>query len=137
MVDFQAVGNKLQAKVLQSEHDNLVTFSQWFVLAIVEQHCDIGIKELSKMLGNSSSATTQLVDGLVDKGYVERNDDPKDRRALQLKLSVKGKKYIIEKKKKHMKNIVKLFDVFSNRELVVLLKLHKKIIFACSNDIKL
>jgi DNA-binding MarR family transcriptional regulator len=135
MVDFQAVGNKIQTKVLQSENDSLVTFSQWFVLSIIEQHCNIGIKEISKMLGISSSAITQLVDGLVDKKYVERKDNPKDRRALQLKLSINGKKYIIIKKKEHMKNIVKLFDVFSDKELMILLKLHKKMLFNASSDL--
>ncbi len=128
MESFQVMKNKVQNKFFHSADNNLVTFSQWFVLVIIEQYRGIGIKEISSKLGISSSAATQLVDGLVDNGYAKRNDDPKDRRALQLKLSSKGKKYIIAKEKKHTKNMEKFFNVLNDRELAAFLRLHKKIL---------
>lgn len=128
LADFQAMKNKIQNRVLQSEHDSPVTFSQWFVLVIIGQHSGIGIKEISKMLGISSSATTQLADVLVDNKYVERKEDTKDRRALHLRLFAKGKKYITAKKKEHTKNAVKLFNDFSDKDLETFILLIKKII---------
>jgi DNA-binding MarR family transcriptional regulator len=135
MADFQFLRNKMKTKVLQSGQNSLVTYSQWFILAIIEQNRDIGITEIAKLIGISPSATTQLVDGLVDNKYVERKADLKDRRALCLKLSDKGKKYIIGRKEEHMGKMVKLFDVLSNKELATYLKLNKKILTNVSEEI--
>ncbi len=127
MANFHAMGNKMQSH-MQLGREDCITHSQLFVLVIIEQHRNIGIKEISKKLNISSSATTQLVDGLVDNGYVVRKTDSKDRRALQLELSKKGKKHIAGLKNKYIKTIASLFDVLSNKELEIYLKLHKKIL---------
>ncbi len=125
---FHALRNKMQAKVIQPGLKDCITHSQLFVLSIVEQNHDIGIKEISKKLGISSSATTQLVDGLVENNFVVRKTDAKDRRALQLELSPKGKKHISQMKKNYMKTMTFLFDTLSDRELETYLSLHKKIL---------
>lgn len=114
--------------VTQSKGKNCITHSQLFVLAIIERHRKIGIKEMSEKLNISSSATTQLVDGLVENGYVVRKADVKDRRALQLELSLKGQKHITDLKNKRIKAMSALFDALSDKELETYLVLHKKIL---------
>ncbi len=88
--NFQIVKNRMHAKLMSEP--NAITNSQWFVLDIIDRHADFGIKDVSLMLGISSSAATQLVNSLVDNGYVARSQDLKDRRGLNLALSKKGKK---------------------------------------------
>lgn len=128
MANFHSMRNKMHAKIMQSGHKGRITHSQLFVLSIIEQHNNIGLKKISKMLSISSSAATQLVDGLVDNGYVVRKANSKDRRALQLELSTKGSKHITGLKNKRMKIVSALFDVLNDKELETYLKLHKKIL---------
>jgi DNA-binding MarR family transcriptional regulator len=47
------------------------------------KHCDI-----------SRAAMTGLLDGLEQEGYVERDSHPSDRRALQVRLTSKGQKFL-------------------------------------------
>ncbi|MDD2807659.1 MAG: MarR family transcriptional regulator [Patescibacteria group bacterium] len=125
---FQAIKNKMQSNSTPPDYKDCVTHSQLFVLAIIRQHCNIGIKEISKKLNISSSAATQLVDGLVENGYAVRKTDLKDRRALQLELTAKGYKYIVDLNNNRLKNLATLFDALNDDELVTFLTLHKKIL---------
>ncbi len=134
MASFQVMKNKFQMKALQTSDDSNVTHSQWFVLGIVEQNTNVGIKEISKILGISSSAATQLVDGLVENKYVERKEDPDDRRALHITITTEGQKYILEKRKEHMEKTTKLFSVLNDQELEEFLRIHKKILTNISSD---
>jgi DNA-binding MarR family transcriptional regulator len=51
-------------------------------------HC--GMSEISERFDVSAAAASQLVDKLVHAGYIERTEDPHDRRAKLLKLSTSG-----------------------------------------------
>ncbi len=128
MANFHAMKNKMHVQGIQPGSKASITHSQLFVLAIIEKNCDIGIKEISQKLNISSSAATQLVDGLVDNGYVVRKADSNDRRALQLELSTKGSKQITELKDRRMKMMITLFDALNDNELETYLNLHKKIL---------
>ena len=75
----------------------------------------------------SSSAATQLVDVLVQAGLVIRQEDPKDRRLVQLELSPKGKKHIKATKEKRIAEMAGLFDALTDRELEEYVRLQKKI----------
>ncbi len=68
--------------------------SQWVVLYLVHGQPGMGVKDIAEMIGITSSAATQLVNGLSKKGLVVRKTNTKDRRALQLYLSPKAKKQI-------------------------------------------
>lgn len=50
--------------------------------------------ELAKHCGVSRAAMTGLLDGLEQEGYVERDNHPTDRRALRVKLTLKGQQFL-------------------------------------------
>ena len=52
------------------------------------------MSEISERVDVSAAAASQLVDKLVQAGYIERTEDPSDRRAKLLKLSAKGAKLV-------------------------------------------
>ncbi len=128
MANSQAMKNIMHAKGAKDCAKAGITHSQLFVLAIIERHQNIGIKEISKKLNVSSSAATQLVDGLVANGFVTRKANLKDRRALRLALSAKGSTHIAALKQRRMRTMLTLFDALTDDELAVYLKLHKKIL---------
>ena len=125
---FHAMRHKIKSEAVRSGHPGGITHSQWFVLGMIEQGTHTNMKDISNVLGISSSAITQLVDGLVRHGYVTRKSDPQDRRSVRLQLSTKGDKRILAVKKQRLNRMAKLFDVLNDSELKAYLRLHKKII---------
>jgi DNA-binding MarR family transcriptional regulator/CheY-like chemotaxis protein len=49
---------------------------------------------LAKHCGVSRAAMTRLLDGLEQEGYVDRDEDPSDRRALRVKLTIAGQQFV-------------------------------------------
>ena len=52
------------------------------------------MSEVSERFDISAAAASQLVDKLVQAGYLERTEDPSDRRAKLLTLSAKGEELV-------------------------------------------
>ncbi|MEW6093612.1 MAG: MarR family transcriptional regulator [Chloroflexota bacterium] len=48
------------------------------------------VSDIGKHMATSNAAASQLIDGLVEKGLIERTENPEDRRAKQITLSEKG-----------------------------------------------
>ena len=71
-----------------------VTVQQCVVLqTLLNGSSEVG--PLAEAVGKSPSAMTRLVDGLVSRGWVERNRAPEDRRCVHVTLTRDGKKEAI------------------------------------------
>jgi len=105
-----------------------ITPSQWGALLVIEQHGGSTLKGMAESLGITSSAATQLVDGLVASGYVTRGTNTEDRRAITLTLSKKTKVHITKMKKQVLQKFLTFFDVLSDTELDTFLSLNEKIV---------
>jgi len=55
-----------------------------------------GMSEISERFEVTPAAASQLVDKLVQNGYIVREEDPSDRRAKLLNLTDKGKETILQ-----------------------------------------
>jgi|SRR3989344_143879 len=128
MACLNATKNKMQFKVMAQGHKGRITHSQWFVLSMIEANKDMGIKDISNMLSITSSAATQLVDGLMKSGYVVRKTNKQDHRFLDINLSSKGQKIIGITRKKHLQSMETIFNSLSHNELKTYLSLQKKIL---------
>ena len=117
------------AKPDHSAKDNKahITSSQWMALAAVMRKENVSITELAETLGVTASAATQLVDELVTKGYLMREDKTGDRRSLSLSLSDKCKKKFSDMKTKHLDRFMCMFDALTNKELEQYAAFNKKI----------
>ena len=104
-----------------------ITHSQWIVLYFVKKNRNINIKDLANLLDTTSSAATQIVDGLVNKGLLSRRRNPDDRRTLKIELSEKSKNQFDSIKNKSFKMLSSLFDVLDNDELSKYCELNNKI----------
>jgi DNA-binding MarR family transcriptional regulator len=105
-----------------------ITSSQWGALMAIEQHGSSTLKDMAESLGITSSAATQLVDGLVASEYVTRGTNVEDRRAITLTLSKKTKEHITKMKKQMLQKFLNFFDVLNDTELDQFLLLNKKIV---------
>ncbi len=61
------------------------------LLAVLSDKGPSRAGELASMCGATPSTVTELIDGLVSEGQVSREDDPRDRRAVVLALTDRGR----------------------------------------------
>lgn len=125
--DFHAIKNKIHGTMIQSP-PNGITYAQQFALLTICQAKASSNKEISQMLCTSSSAATQLINELVKQGFVVRNISKTDRRTLDLVVSKKGKKQLLETKKRHTAIMSLLVGALSDAELAQFVQLNKKIL---------
>jgi DNA-binding MarR family transcriptional regulator len=68
-----------------------LNYAQYGVLMRLYHHGDCGVSALSKPFGITLPAASQLVEKLVQEGYVERTESSQDRRVKQLALTSQGR----------------------------------------------
>jgi DNA-binding MarR family transcriptional regulator len=124
---FQAMKHRLLSGTHILSPRNQIPNSQWMVLRIVYQNDGIGVKEISHKLGISSSAATQLVDSLVKKGCLVREESVEDRRALKIRLSGKTKELIDVTSTQAIGKVQTIFDVLTDEEIQTFYKLSVKV----------
>jgi DNA-binding MarR family transcriptional regulator len=103
-----------------------LSHSQVGMLFMVLHHSDANVKQISEYLGVTKSAITQLLDPLVANEFIERQNDPIDRRIVRLKITDKGKKAVKEIIKLKFSGLRAALDNLSDTELEQLAKLHRK-----------
>lgn len=93
-----------------------VTLHQLNVL-IVLRHGSVSMRELSKELDVSESATTAVTERLVRQGFVVRLDDPSDRRIVRLALSDAGTELVEKLHEAAQRHTAALLAVLSDEQL--------------------
>jgi len=73
-----------------------LSMPQFSILMQLHHKGACGMSEISERFDISNAAASQLVEKLVQAGYLERAEDPSDRRAKLLKLSHNGAKLVEE-----------------------------------------
>jgi MarR family transcriptional regulator, 2-MHQ and catechol-resistance regulon repressor len=68
-----------------------ISVSQCYALEAILLHGPLTLNELAAHMYLDKSTTSRVVDGLQKKGYVERRENPEDRRALQLEATATGR----------------------------------------------
>jgi DNA-binding MarR family transcriptional regulator len=71
-----------------------LSMPQFSILMQLHYKGPCGMSEISERFDVTAAAASQLVDKLVQAGYIERTEDPHDRRAKLLKLSSNGAKLV-------------------------------------------
>ena len=71
-----------------------LSMPQFSILMQLHYKGACGMSAISERFDVSAAAASQLVDKLVQAGYIERTEDPSDRRAKLLKLSTNGAKLV-------------------------------------------
>jgi len=122
-----SIRNKIVAQMHQSFRALEITQSQWVVLRLIKINGSISIKNLAGLLGTTSSATTQIVDSLVNKELLFRKRNPDDRRVLKVSLTDKSTIQFDSIKNKNFQTLSSLFDVLDDSELLKYCELSSKI----------
>ncbi|MBA4252019.1 MAG: hypothetical protein C0425_06650 [Chlorobiaceae bacterium] len=83
----------------QEKEDNLaklyeLTPAEFRCLRHIHANENINNKVMSERMQLSASRLTRIIDGLVKKGYVNREIEPNDRRNMRVYLSAKGLNFV-------------------------------------------
>ncbi len=108
---------------------NRAQFGLFFLIA---RNGKLSVKEIAGNLGVTSSAATQMINGLVKSEIVERVVDEKDRRVVIVQFSEKGRKQFENFKSGHLEKVNEMLKVLNNQELDQLLQLTMKIVAGSS-----
>lgn len=103
-----------------------LSHAQMGMLYLLHYHPEASVKEAADFLGISKSAATQLLDPLADKGLIERQNDPSDRRIVRLSLTGKGGQALKKMAKHKYAGLRSAMEALSQEELRQLNHLYKK-----------
>lgn len=117
----------MAGKELCFKHFNLHP-AQARVLTFVMHRQPVSIKDIAAAMGTTSSAATQIVESVVNSGYLRRMRGTHDRRKVEIVLSAKGTAKFTKFRKDHAARTRKVLRVLSNRELAALIAIQEKII---------
>lgn len=98
LLDRTARRVKLYAQRRFREMGMNLTVDQWILMKHLSEHNGMNQRELSEVLFKNTPTLTRIIDLLVEKGYVKREMDPKDRRCFVLGLTEDGIKKVEEYK---------------------------------------
>ena len=103
-----------------------LSMPQFSILMQLHYKGPCGMSEISERFDVSAAAASQLVDKLVQASYIERTEDPHDRRAKLLKLSTKGAKLVddgIQERYRWMDELVGTLTAEERTKVVEALKI--------------
>jgi DNA-binding MarR family transcriptional regulator len=73
-----------------------LSITQVKTLHVLLDSGDVNVKDVAERLGMSLPAMSRALDGLVQRGYVERHESPTDRRARLVRLLPAGRALLTE-----------------------------------------
>lgn len=89
-----ALASKASFNQLIKEYD--ISPEQWSVIFRVVQNSKINQKELADSTYKDQGNLTRMIDKLVQKGYLNKKSDERDRRAVELVATEKSKSLVKE-----------------------------------------
>lgn len=113
-------------KCLQPKPD--MTHSELQIFHLIKQKQGITVKEIAEQLSISPSAVTQVVNKLIEKDFLQKEQSTDDKRSIKLSLSEKSQKIGNKIKKIVFKQLAPIFDTLSDEDLEKYLELNKKLI---------
>lgn len=104
-----------------------LTISQFGVLEALLHLGPLNQKSLAEKLLKSGGNITLVIDNLEKSGWVERRQNPDDRRSVLIHLTEPGKKFISSYFPKHLDHIMEEFNCLTIKEIDELARLCKKL----------
>ncbi|MGH7237973.1 MAG: MarR family winged helix-turn-helix transcriptional regulator, partial [Candidatus Saccharimonadales bacterium] len=104
-----------------------ISLSQMELLFTLKHMQPTSPKQLGNEMKLTPGAISQLLEGLVERGLVERRHDPTDRRAQTISLSSSGKTQLSDIEKRRGKILQSVLQELTTEELEVLLRVQEKL----------
>lgn len=114
-VNIFICANRLQAIMDGGFED--ITAKQWLAITMIDAFPEPPtLKQISEMSGVTHQSMRQIVDRLIDKGYLEVVPDKKDKRAIRLIKTDKVNTIRTKKEGQDISFVFKLFECLNEEE---------------------
>lgn len=104
----------LDAVRTMADHD--ISVAQFGTLMLLDAEGSLTVGDLANDLGRSLSATSRLVDQLVQRGIASRREDDRDRRVKRVTLTELGKELIGRVQRRRAEAQLAVMDALSAEE---------------------
>lgn len=92
-----------------------------------ESNCKVSISEISKYLSITPPSATEFVKNLINKGFLQKKTNPNDKRCIEITLTQKGAKAVIDLKDYFNNLFSGLIKTLGNEQSKLLIELLDKI----------
>ncbi len=99
-----------------------LTMPQFKILHLLYGHGAMRMSALAKVLGKNISTATGIVDNLVEARFIQRQEDPEDRRAVVVGLTEKGSSLCESFEQQGWHTLRRLLARMNNEELQIVLQ---------------
>jgi DNA-binding MarR family transcriptional regulator len=103
-------------------HEFELSFSQMKALHFLYGDDHVSVKSLGETLGLSLAAMSRAADELVQRGLVDRTEDPSDRRIKRLALTVQGRELVMKMRELRMAGFEQFVATLTPKEQAQLAK---------------
>ena len=117
-VNIFICANRLQAIMDNGFVD--ITAKQWLAITMIDAFPEPPtLKQISELSGVTHQSMRQIVDRLVDRGFLEVVPDKKDKRAIRLVKTEAANHIRTKKDGQDIRFVYKLFDCLDEEEMTV------------------
>ncbi|WP_170143534.1 MarR family winged helix-turn-helix transcriptional regulator [Brockia lithotrophica] len=91
---LRKVGHRIKQEIAREVQE--ISFAELAILRYVLEHGPVSVGSLAQGFSVSKSFVTATAEGLVRRGYVEKEVDPGDRRIVRLRVTPDGERFYRE-----------------------------------------
>ncbi|MFA6169527.1 MAG: MarR family transcriptional regulator [Candidatus Margulisiibacteriota bacterium] len=111
-----------------------ITMPQCLVMRVAYLNDSCKMSDISNALGVTMANVTSMVDRLIRDGYVERHEDPADRRIVRISLTKEGRKTYEAVREGKRRHFMMIFSKISVKERNQLLEIMQKVAQELKNE---
>lgn len=126
-IKLMRASESINARLTRHLTENNLTISQFGTLEVLLHLGCLNQKEIGEKLLKSGGNITMVIDNLEKRGFVKRETDPNDRRAVIISLTDEGRTFIEVFFPLHLEKIMKEFSVLNEKEKESLARICKKL----------
>jgi len=126
---------ELAPKIMNAFHDlgrqhpekSKLSMRQYQAMIILHASNTLSLSQLCKKLALAPSTGTELVNRLINLGYLEKKPEPADQRQVKLCLTKKGEKVVSKRRKVLSEMITRFLSAFSEEDRTLFVDYFEKI----------
>lgn len=102
---------------MRNQRSDSLSVPQFRVLAFLSRSPDASLSEVADYIGITRASASTLVDRLVQKGLINRQEDPQERRQIMLTLTPQGQTDLTTMRTQTRQSIAQLLEQLTAAEL--------------------
>ncbi len=130
---YALIAHSGEHRTLSIMYESELTLPQVFTIHFVSKCGKCSISSISEKIGLSLGATSHLVDRLVKRGFLIREENPEDRRIKIITITEKGNEFLLRLNESKTSDIISSIVMFDSESIDKLIEVLKNVIIRFKN----